>query len=133
VANYSKLLSKLPAKFVSRELSSTRSREWRFLGFIKGDRNRAIKYLEYGLELATKLGRTLAADRFRVAIENYRSGHAQFPDNLRAPNTSSKRPSKTMHFLHVAQARSEPVAMRSYAPPAQFSQASTKSSPNLCT
>src|ERR1700733_5110651 len=69
-----------------------------FSWFYLGDRNRAIKYLEYGLELATKLHRDLAADRFRVAIENYRTGQARFPDNLKAPNTSPKRQSKNEHL-----------------------------------
>ncbi len=69
-----------------------------FSWFYLGDRTRAIKYLEYGLELATKLDRAPAADRFKVAIENYRSGQARFPENLKAPNTSPKRPSKTVHL-----------------------------------
>jgi tetratricopeptide (TPR) repeat protein len=55
-----------------------------FSWFYLGDRTRAVKYLEYGLEIATKLDRPIAADRFKVRIEKYRSGEPSFPDNLKA-------------------------------------------------
>jgi hypothetical protein len=69
-----------------------------FSWFYLGDQTRAIKYLEYGLELAIRLERPKAAERLRLAIDNLRPGQVRFPDNLKAPNTSPGRKSRWVHL-----------------------------------
>lgn len=66
--------------------------------FYLGDRTRAIKYLDYGLKLANRLNRPVAAERLRVAIENFRSGRVLYPDDLKVPNTSPGRKSRFVHL-----------------------------------
>ncbi len=72
------------------------ARSW----FYMGDKDRAFRHLDEGLELATRLRKRLAVERFQNALTNYHAGKIVFPPGkIRAPTGSgTTKPKRQAHI-----------------------------------